>query len=274
MGVWRRVVAARSFPVVPEGHTIHRLARDLGTDLAGRPVRVTSPQGRFADGAAALDGKVLLRTEAWGKHLLLWWRGGVGVHVHLGLFGRFRRRPSPPPEPRGAVRMRLEAAEHTWDLSGPTVCALVGRRDRDALVARLGPDPLRDDADAKTFVAHLRASGRAVGAFLLDQSAVAGVGNVYRAEALFVTRIHPLRPGASLSAAEARSLWRTLVRQLADGVRLGRIVTIDPHRGGAQRERLWIYKRTSCRRCRGAVDTLMVAARRTWACPRCQPLTT
>lgn len=257
--------------VVPEGHTIHRLARDLGADLVGEPVRVTSPQGRFAEAATALDGKVLTRTEAWGKHLLLWWRGGVGVHVHLGLFGRFRRRISPPPEPRGAVRMRLEGAEHTWDLSGPTVCALVGRRDRDALVARLGPDPLRDDADAKDFVSRLRASRRAVGAFLLDQSAVAGVGNVYRAEALFVAGIHPLRTGDSLSVAEARLLWRTLVTQLADGVRLGRIVTVDPHRGGEQRERLWMYKRSVCRRCRGPVATFVLAARRTWACPRCQP---
>jgi len=256
---------------VPEGHTIHRLARDIAADLAGRRVRVSSPQGRFADGAAALDGRVLAHTEAWGKHLLLWWRGGTGVHVHLGLFGRFRRRPAPPPPPRGAVRLRLEGAMRTWDLSGPTICTLVRRRERDDLMARLGPDPLRDDADPDAFVARVRASDRAVGALLLDQAVVAGVGNVYRAEALFVTGIHPTRPGHSLSPVAARRLWQTIATQLADGVRLGRIVTVDPHRAAGRGERLWIYKRATCRRCNGPIETLVVAARRTWACPRCQP---
>lgn len=256
---------------MPEGHTIHRLARDIAADLAGGTVRVSSPQGRFADGAAALDGRVLVRTEAWGKHLLLWWRGGAGVHVHLGLFGRFRRRTAPPPPAGGAVRLRLEGATRAWDLSGPTICALARPRDRDALVARLGPDPLRDDADPGAFVARVRGSDRAVGALLLDQTVVAGVGNVYRAEALFVTGIHPTRPGRSLPAATARRLWRTIAAQLADGVRLGRIVTVDPHRAAARGERLWIYKRAVCRRCRGPVETLLVGARRTWACANCQP---
>jgi formamidopyrimidine-DNA glycosylase len=256
---------------VPEGHTIHRLARDIAADLGGQHVRVSSPQGRFTDGAAALDGKLLVRTEALGKHLLLWWRGGVAVHVHLGLFGRFRRRATPPPPPGGAVRLRLEGTARTWDLSGPTLCALVRRRDRDALAARLGPDPLRDDADPDAFVARVRASRRAVGGLLLDQTVVAGVGNVYRAEALFVTGIHPARPGSSLSDAEARLVWSTITAQLADGLRLGRIVTVDPHRAGTRSERLWIYKRATCRRCRGSVESFTVAARRTWACPGCQP---
>lgn len=101
-----------------------------------------------------------------------------------------------------------------WDLSGPTLYALVRRRDRDALAARLGPDPLRDDADPDAFVARVRASRRAVGGLLLDQTVVAGVGNVY-----------------------------TITAQLADGLRLGRIVTVDPHRAGTRSRRLYIYKR-------------------------------
>jgi endonuclease-8 len=148
---------------------------------------------------------------------------------------------------------------------------MVRRRDRDALAARLGPDPLRDDADPDAFVARVRASRRAVGGLLLDQTVVAGVGNVYRAEALFVTGIHPARPGSSLSDAEARLVWSTITAQLADGLRLGRIVTVDPHRAGTRSERLWIYKRATCRRCRGSVESFTLAARRTWACPGCQP---
>jgi len=93
---------------VPEGHTIHRLARDLAADLAGAPVRATSPQGRFADGASAVDGRVVRRTDAYGKHLFREHDGDLVVHIHLGLYGTFRRFALPLPEPRGALRLRIE----------------------------------------------------------------------------------------------------------------------------------------------------------------------
>ncbi len=92
---------------MPEGHTIHRAARRQNAVLAGHALRVSSPQGRFAAGAAALDGRVLLGVEAVGKHLFQRWEGHEVLHVHLGLFGRFREQPSPPEPPRGAVRLRV-----------------------------------------------------------------------------------------------------------------------------------------------------------------------
>ncbi len=98
---------------MPEGHTIHRIARDHGRLLAGRPVRVTSPQGRFAAGAAVVDGHVLERYEAYGKHLFTWWSTGHVGHVHLGLFGKHRIHRDEVPPPRPTVRMRLEAADVT-----------------------------------------------------------------------------------------------------------------------------------------------------------------
>ncbi|WP_460015525.1 DNA-formamidopyrimidine glycosylase family protein, partial [Mycobacterium avium] len=95
---------------MPEGHTLHRLARLHQRRYAGAPVAVTSPQGRFAEAAAVVDGRVLRRTSAWGKHLFHHYAGGPIVHVHLGLYGSFSEweRPGdgPLPDPVGQVRMR------------------------------------------------------------------------------------------------------------------------------------------------------------------------
>ena len=91
---------------MPEGHTIHRLARDLRKELGTGPIRATSPQGRFAEGAAALDGRSIRRSDAWGKHLFVDFDSEV-LHVHLGLIGKFR--PAPVAEtPRDTIRLRLK----------------------------------------------------------------------------------------------------------------------------------------------------------------------
>jgi endonuclease VIII len=149
---------------VPEGHTIHRLARDLRRDLAGRPVRTTSPQGRFAEGAAALDGSTVASTEAVGKHLFVRFRDQPDtlLHVHLGLFGKLRREDGGAVPPRDTIRLRLEGAACAWDLSGPTACELIDEDGFDRLRDRLGPDPLRPDADPKRFVARAGTSTRAI----------------------------------------------------------------------------------------------------------------
>ena len=96
---------------MPEGHTIHRLAREHNRLLVGHPVRASSPQGRFAEGAARIDGRVLERTDAYGKHLFHSY-GDVFLHVHLGLYGKFTVGTLPAPEPRGALRLRLVAARN------------------------------------------------------------------------------------------------------------------------------------------------------------------
>jgi endonuclease VIII len=261
---------------VPEGHTIHRLARDQRRDLAGGPVRATSPQGRFEQGAARIDGAVLASTEAWGKHLFHTYATGDVLHVHLGLIGRFRRLPSPPPAPVGVVRLRLQGEARTWDLSGPMTCRLVTPGEQDALVAGLGPDPLRRDADPSRFVERVRASRTSIGALLLDQSVIAGIGNVYRAEVLWALGIHPARPGRSLSEDEAMAVWTWLRHQLRAGVRRNRIVTVDPAELGrplaqvTKAEAVAVYHHEACRRCGSTIARLEVAGRRIDACPTCQ----
>jgi endonuclease-8 len=262
---------------MPEGHTVHRLARDHATLLAGHPLRSASPQGRFGEGAAVVDGRVLERIEAYGKHLLYGF-GDVAVHVHLGLYGTFTtHRPlAPPPGPN--VRWRFGAGDVTVDLVGPTACELYGPAEIAALRARLGPDPLRRDGRAERFFDALGRRRTPIGAALLDQTLIAGIGNVFRAEALFLCGIHPDRPAQALTQDECRALWDTLRQLLRRGVRENRIATVPPRErdrrepDGRGRHR-YVYHRTGlpCRVCGTPIVEWPLAARRIFACPRCQP---
>jgi endonuclease VIII len=254
---------------VPEGHTIHRLARHHGQALAGQRLAVSSPQGRFA--AAEVDGLVLEDTDAWGKHLFYEFEGERFVHVHLGIYGNFTEHAVlPPPSPRPTTRMRLVGDAVAYDLVGPTTCRVVGLKERDTVIARLGPDPLRRDADPDRAFQALARRRSSIGQALMDQSFVAGVGNVYRAEALFVHGIHPLRPATAIDRETWDELWATLVRMLRAGVRAGRIVTVPraEQREGATR---YVYRREHCLRCGTPVQRWELAGRWAYACPRDQP---
>lgn len=262
---------------MPEGHTIHRIARDHTRLLVGRAVAVTSPQGRFGGDAALVDGVLLERIEPYGKHLFYSWSNGLMGHVHLGLFGKFRVHLGPmPPAPIGMVRMRMSTDAATIDLAGPTACSIGTRDERDAIVARLGPDPLRRDAKPAVAVDRILRSKQAIGTVLLDQSIISGVGNVYRAEALFVHGIHPARQGQRCDRAELEGLWATIVAMLRRGVKDNRIVTIDrrefPVPSGRLRrgEATYVYHREHCLRCGTPIQTVDLGGRPCYYCPSCQ----
>src|SRR6476469_2867280 len=131
---------------MPEGHTLHRLARAHKRQCGGAPVAVSSPQGRFAAEASEIDGRVLLKADAHGKHLFHVYGPDLVVHVHLGLYGTFSEGTVPAEPPWGALRMRMVGATHWADLRGPTACELLRDKEVAAVRARLGPDPLRRDA--------------------------------------------------------------------------------------------------------------------------------
>lgn len=179
--------------------------------------------------------------------------------MHLGLFGRFREHRAPTPPPRLTARLRLEHAAAALDLSGPSACELIDPLGRERILARLGPDPLRADADPAAFAAALARRRLPVGAALLDQSLVAGLGNVYRAEVMFLCGIAPTREARSLSVAEAACLWHTMSRLLRDDERLGRIVTVDAAEPAPRRA---ARAGASARMCTGA--RAAGAARATW----------
>src|SRR6201992_207203 len=173
--------------------------------------------------AAAVDGRVLQRTSAWGKHLFHHYAGGSTVHVHLGLYGTFTEWPRSPdvamPIPVGQVRMRMVGAEYGTDLRGPTVCEILDDAQVADVVSRLGPDPLRRDADSAWPWARITKSRRPIGALLMEQTGIAGVGNVYRKELLFRHRIDPYRAGRAIREAEFDEAWTDLVELMKIGLR-------------------------------------------------------
>ncbi|MGH3461081.1 MAG: Fpg/Nei family DNA glycosylase [Kribbellaceae bacterium] len=267
---------------MPEGHTLHRLATDVYGAFGGRPVVANSPQGRFAEGAARLDGQVLLRTEAHGKHFLAEFSGGDWLHIHLGLIGKVDFGAAPPPEPVGQVRLRLANDTSYADLRGATVCELLTGDEREALLARLGPDPLRDDADPDLAWSRIRRSRLPIGQLLMDQAVLSGVGNVYRAETLFRARLHPLTPGRAVKRSEWQRMWTDLVQLMRYGVQTGRIDTVadehtpdamgrDPRRDDHGGE-VYVYRRHGdrCHVCQSVVRTQLLAGRNLFWCPKCQ----
>lgn len=321
---------------MPEGHTVHRLAAAFERAFGGQHVRTSSPQGRFSE-AAQLDGMVMLGAEAVGKHLFLPFAPGEDVapdspavrhvHIHLGLYGSWTFAGDPGfadahaigaprlrlgeqeeqleggPDwrrlvPRPTVRLRVAGELGLADLTGPTACEILDAQERQAVIDRLGPDPLRPDPDGRErrrFVEAVRRSRTAIGALLMNQKVVAGIGNIYRAELLFRARLDPLVPGRDLSAGMLEEMWEDLVALMAYGARTGRIVTTQPeHRdleariversrgtrqngdedpGIVARERsFYVYHRQTlpCRLCGTVIRSADLAARTVFWCPRCQ----
>ena len=275
---------------MPEGHTLHRLASCLDAAFGGDAPRVSSPQGRFATGAALLDSTELQRSWAHGKLLFVDFAQGRTLYVHLGLIGTLSVRPVEPegsePPPTGAVRARILSARHVADLRGPMACQVVDEAEVDRLVARQGPDPLqpvggRNDPDAA--YRSISRSGRTLAELLMDQSVLAGAGNIYRCEVLWRHRLHPLKPGRSLRRASWQLIWDDLVALMPWGVRTGSIITLDDvledvraawgrgERPEVPRE-FAVYQRAGmpCLRCGSTVRHKVVAGRNLFWCGNCQ----
>jgi len=268
---------------MPEGHTVHRMARDHSKHLAGQIICVSSPQGRFAGEAKRLDRKRLVSASAHGKHLFYRWVNPkaarpreVVMHVHLGLYGKFRVHKNPPPEPRGAVRVRMIGDRRTIDLNGPTKCEILDSSQLQSLENRLGADPLNPKSDPESAFERLRRSKKAIGSALLDQSIIAGIGNIYRAEILHLMEIDPEKPSRDLSEDQLDQLWHLTVDLFQIGVKQNRIITVDlnsinkPISRLTKDERLLIYKKHKCSRCATAVRKWTLGARTMYACPKCQ----
>ncbi|MFH8450606.1 Fpg/Nei family DNA glycosylase [Streptomyces fungicidicus] len=271
---------------MPEGHTIHRLAQDYAAAFAtGTPLRVTSPQGKFADAAALLDRTPLHTTDAHGKHLFLGFGGpepAEWVHIHLGLFGKVTFGPAPVPPPTDTVRLRLADDLSYVDLRGPTTCALITDREKRAVHDRLGPDPLRADADPDPAYRRISRSRTTIAALLMDQKVIAGVGNVYRAEVLFRHRVDPYRAGRDITRAQWDAIWADLVALMREGVRDNRIDTVRPEHTPEAMGRpprvddhggeVYVYRRANlpCHLCGGEIRTAGLAARNLFWCPACQ----
>lgn len=308
----------------------------------GTAPEVSSPQGRFADGAQALTGREMTDSRAVGKHMFLEFEEEDWLRVHLGIYGAWdfsgsiRVAPSIlihgasaehaklgqtgmqgvldeagedslasigaprktrvrmaeedresgeletfPPEPVGQVRVRLLNELVCADLRGPTACEVLTHDEMLSVVRRLGPDPANDasDSERQRFVDRVKRTRSPIGLVLMNQSIIAGIGNVYRAELLFRAQIDPHTPANDLSEQAINELWDDWAHLLDDGIRVGQMITIDGLSGeDYQRalverdERHWVYKLegTACKRCGTNIALEEFGARKLYWCPGCQ----
>lgn len=314
---------------MPEGHSVHRIARQFSANYLGSTPEVTSPQGRFVAGADLISGREMTDSRAVGKQMFLEFEEEHWLRVHLGIYGAWdfsgevRVHPSIeihgpvavdevgedsvssigaprktrirmaeedreqsqgsnwPPEPVGQVRVRLLNDRVCADLRGPTACEVISPEQMRAVVRKLGPDPANDNSPAEKdrFVEKAAAKRTPIGLVLMDQSIIAGIGNVYRAEMLFRAEIDPHTPANTLGRERLSQLWDDWVHLLDIGIRVGQMITIDGLEGDAyvraltQRdERHWVYKLegTPCKRCGTNIALEEFGARKLYWCPGCQ----
>lgn len=266
---------------MPEGHVLHRAARLQGKRFNGNAVAASSPQGRFAQGAARIDGRTVEGIDAKGKHIFYRFDSGDVLHIHLGLYGKFRMDTPPFPEASPNARLLLGTEDDRLHLAGPTACELLDDDEAAAVADKLGPDPILAPADgAEQIVERLRRRSIPIGAAILDQKVIAGLGNVYRAELLFLLGLHPFTKANETPPELIESLWQLSITRLKKGERSGRIVTVDPAEVGGTTvaklnddERLYAYKRHGqpCRRCNDLIRSADIDGRSIWWCPTCQP---
>ena len=267
---------------MPEGNVIHYQARRLSRGFRRKEVAVDSPQGRFADGAALVNGRTLRSAEAFGKHLLLDFGAQQWVHVHLGLFGKWRIGRGEAPEPRGLIRMRLQSETTYAELRGPTACEVLDSAEREALLRRIGPDPIRVDAEPDRAWLRVNRSAQPIGALLMDQRVFAGVGNMYRAEVRFRLGMRPYREGRAVGRSDFDVMWSDLVELMTAGTKRGRIDTVriehSPEAMGrpARKDRhggeVYVYRRESmpCILCGTGIAMADMQGRKLYWCPACQ----
>ena len=302
---------------MPEGNEIHRWAERHQAAFAGKIVRADGPQGRFTD-VTAIDGRKLLRVMALGKHLGYVFGKDRIVHVHLGLRGDFTDGTGPLPEVKGALRLRMwnaaavklpvakgESRRHAWyadddgsndiaakkiawmELRGPTDCSIWTNAKWDKLRERLGPDPLGVDGKggdhpAKAFAKILK-SKKAIGALLMDQSVIAGIGNIYRAELLYRARLSPFLPGKDVPEEKLLAMWKDALPLMRAGMVDRRIVTTlakdrpssteKKSKGRPDKDEVhYVYRRYGqpCFVCGTTVRKQDMAGRNLFWCPVCQ----
>jgi endonuclease VIII len=254
---------------MPEGDVVWSTARRLHEALAGRALtRSDFRVPRLA--TADLTGDVVTETVARGKHLLTRTKSGLTVHTHLRMEGTWRVRPAAG-KIRDSHRIRLLLANKDWQAIGYQlgVVELIRTSEEAKVTGHLGPDLLGPDWDRDEAVRRLSAEpDRPIGEALLDQRNLAGIGNVYKAEVLFLRGLSPWQPTGDVADIGALAdLAKRLLE--ANKERFGHITTGSMRRG----EEHWVYGRQGrpCRRCGTPIRSAGQQDRITFWCPSCQP---
>jgi endonuclease-8 len=267
---------------MPEGDSIFRAARTLNRALAGRTVtrfETVFPHLTRVDVDQPMRGRVIDRVESRGKHLLMWLSGGLVLRTHMRMQGSWHiYRPGERwQRPHHDMRIVLGTDDFEAIAFNVPVAEFLAARDmeRQDDLRELGPDPLSESFDEAAAVVRLTARGDAeIADALLDQRAMAGVGNIYKSETLFLCRVNPFTPVRELDAATVARLVTTAARLLrlnvtaASGSAIVTTGRTDPS------ARLWVYGRGGkpCRRCGTPISRQKQGpnARSTYWCERCQ----
>lgn len=264
---------------MPEGDTIFRAARTLHGVLAGRTVtRLASPRAGIEPLAARLRvvGSTVVGVEARGKHVLMRFSSGAVLHTHMRMHGSWHtyRRATRWRKPAHAMRVLVETGEVLAVCFDAPVVELLapGEEAQHPALSTLGTDLLGPDFDPARAKAALRARPDVeIAVALLDQRALAGIGNVYKSEVLFLCGVDPFRRVASLDDAALDALVATAARLLRRNLASSGRRTTESQAGPP----LWVYRRKgeACRRCGRAVERRLQGdqGRSTYWCPGCQP---
>jgi formamidopyrimidine-DNA glycosylase len=271
-------------PELPEVETV---VSELRPHLVGRRILAADilwPRTLAAPDLTSfverLRGRVITRLGRRGKHLLFELDSGESLIIHLRMTGRLEIAPADS---------QLRAGPHVrawFDLSGGECLVFsdarkFGRvwlvRDPDEVLGALGPEPLDWTFDARRLTERIGGHRTAVKTLLLDQAVVAGIGNIYADEALFLAGIHPLRSGASLNDDEIARLYAAIRQVLREAIAQQGTTLRDyrpPYSAeGAYRNSLRVYQQTGrpCPRCGAPIERIRVTQRSTHFCPHCQP---
>jgi endonuclease VIII len=254
---------------MPEGDTVYRAAKDLRGALAARVLtRSDFRVPRFA--TVDLSGQTVTEVIPRGKHLLTRTSAGLTIHTHLKMEGRWRIRPASE-RVRESFRVRLILANQEWQAAGYDlgITELLPTGREDEITGHLGPDLLGPDWDPDEAARRLRAGpGRPAAEALLDQRNLAGIGNVYKSEILFLRGIRPWRPVGGIKDVDGLvSLAHRVLEANKD--RVERVTTGNPRRG----QQVWVYGRGGqpCHRCGTRIRQSELGDRVTYWCPSCQP---
>lgn len=272
---------------VPEGDSLHKLARKLRPVLLGREVEELSLP-RFAGRADGVCGQQVTAVEARGKNLLVHFADGLCLHVHLKMLGRVRLMPGHETGFRHDTVAMLKTKTHTVRVDHAPIARLLRSADvhRDLHFRNLGPDLLSPDFDEAEALSRLRRRDTVpLGEAIMDQSAVAGIGNVWKSELCFQRRLDPFKPVAAVSDDGLRGLLRLGRHQMSEHVERPRRTLPDPFEAPRHRRTtrahirpgqstLHVYERAgqACYTCQTQVAMRRqgTQARSTYFCPHCQ----
>lgn len=266
---------------MPEGDTIHRIAAQIAPRLTGKTLERVTTQGLVRN----LAGRAVLGVAAHGKHLVIELDNGASLRAHLGMNGRFRAygraegeqvlaRMSPG---RASLALVTDDGVFVW-IGAPTI-EISHRRDprHGMAVASLGPDILAETFDPRAAAARAADHGsRNIAEVLLDQRIAAGIGNVYKSEALFTAGVDPRTLVAQLDADALERIYAFARTQMLANLGPGPRTTRASLAGAPKDTRYFVYSRSGkpCTRCKTAIQCISQGdnpPRWTWWCPTCQP---